>query len=168
MTSRMPSGPTTPAVSSSTPRPEQRRVLGDEAEQPAEPVPLLEVLVDDDAREDAETRRDLGHPVLGRRARRPERDHVARHRRGAGGRAGDDRPVAEPLQDRVGEARPADRRGEAELVATGQEDAGRVAHREGRLLVVGLWARDRVERDDPGDAELTEHLLVALARLEAQ
>ena len=50
--------------------PEQARVLGDQAEQPAEPVPLLEVLVDDDPGQDAEPGRDLGHPVL--RASRPD------------------------------------------------------------------------------------------------
>ena len=57
-------------------------------------------------------------------------------------------PVPEPLEDRVGEARPADRRGQPELVAAGQEDAGRVADRERRRLVVGLRPGDRVERED--------------------
>ena len=78
--------------------PQEGRVLGDEAEQPAETVPLLEMLVDDDARQDAETCRDLGHAVLGRRARRAERDHVARHRRRPGAGAGHDRALAELLE----------------------------------------------------------------------
>ena len=148
--------------------PEQRRVLGDQRQQPPEPVPLLEVLVDDDAGQHPETRRDLGHPVLRRRAGRAERDHVRRHRRRPGRRPGDDRAVPEPLEDRVGEPRPADRRGEPELVAAGQEDAGRVADREGRRLVVRLWPGHRVERPNVGDAELGEDLAVALAGLGAE
>ncbi len=107
--------------------PEQARVLGDQAEQPAEPVPLLEVLVDDDPGQHAEAGGDLGHAVLRGRPGRPERDHVARHRRGAGRGAGDDRAVLEAIEDRVREQRPADRRRQAELVAAGQEDAGRIA-----------------------------------------
>ena len=54
-------------------------------------------------------------------------------------------------RSRIASARrvPADRRGEAELVTAGQEDAGRVADRERGLLVVRLGAGDRVERDAP-------------------
>ena len=148
--------------------PQQRRVLGDQAEQPAEPVPLLEVLVHDDAREHAEARRDLGHPVLRGRPGRTERDHVAGHRGGARRGPRDDRPVAEPLEDRVGQARPADRRREAQLVAAGEEDARRVADRERRGFVVRLRAGDRVEGPDAGDAQLAEDVAVALAGLEAE
>ena len=68
--------------------------------------------------------------------------------RGAGARPGDDRPVPEPLEDRVGQARAAERRREPELVAAGQEDAGRVADGAGDGLVVGLRPGHRVERPD--------------------
>ena len=68
--------------------------------------------------------RDLGHPVLGRRPGRTERDHVARHRRRAGRGAGHDRAVLEAIEDRVGQQRPADRRRQPQLVAAGQEDPG--------------------------------------------
>ena len=112
--------------------------------------------------------RDLGHPLLGRRARRPERDHVAGHRRRARGRARDHRPVLEPVEDRVGETRPAERRGQAQLVATGQEDARRLTQRERGGLVVGLRPGDRVEGHDALDPELPEDRAVALAGLEAQ
>ena len=147
---------------------EQGRVLGDQRQQPPEAVPLLEVLVDDDARQHPETGRDLGHAVLRCRARGAERDHVRRHRRRAGGRAGDHRPVPEPLEHRVGQAGPADRRRQPELVAAGQEDARRVADRERRGLVVGLRPGDGVERPDVGDAKLREDLAVALAGLRAR
>src|SRR3954452_23602586 len=43
---------------------EQAWVLRDQAEQAAEPVPLLEMLVDDDPGQDPEPCRDLRHPVL--------------------------------------------------------------------------------------------------------
>ena len=66
---------------------QQARVLGDDAEQATEAVPLLEVLVDDDPRKQAEARRDLRHAVLGRGARGAEGDHVTGDDRGAGGRA---------------------------------------------------------------------------------
>ena len=51
---------------------EQRRGLGDQGEQPADPPALLEVLVDDHALQDAETGRELRHPVLGVTPGRPK------------------------------------------------------------------------------------------------
>ena len=113
--------------------PEQARVLGDEAEQPPEPVPLLEVLVDDHARAARRGRPRSGPSGAWASPRdAPNAIMWLRHRRGAGGRAGDDRAVPEALEDRVGQARPADRRRQPQLVAAGQEDAGRVADRERR------------------------------------
>ena len=142
---------------------QERRVLGDQRQQAPEAVPLLEVLVDDDPRQHPEAGRDLGHPVLRRRPRCPERDHVAAHRRCAGGCPGHDRPVLESIEDRVRQARPTDRRGQSELVAAGQEDPGGIAHRPRRGLVVGLRPRHGVERPDRRDAELREDLAVAFA-----
>ena len=148
--------------------PEQARVLGDEREQPSEPVPLLEVLVDDHAREQPESGRDLGHALLGRGAARAERDHVAAHRARAGAGAGDRGTGLEPIEDRVGEARAADRRREAQLVAAGQEDAARVADRDGRRVGVRLRPGDDMQRADATRAELAEHDAVALAGLGAE
>ena len=79
-----------------------------------------------------------------------------------------DRAVAEPLEDRVGQPRPADRRRQPELVAAGQEDAGRVLHEARCALVVGLRPGDRVERADPLDAQVGEHVAVALAGFGAE
>ncbi len=56
--------------------PEQRRILGDDRQQAAEPVPLLEMLVDDHAGQDAEAGGHLDHALPGRRATGPECDHV--------------------------------------------------------------------------------------------
>ena len=126
------------------------------------------MLVDDDARQHPEARGDLGHPVLRRRPRRPERDHVRRHRGCPGGRSGDDRAAAKPLQNRIREPRPADRRGQPELVAASQEDSGCVADSEGRRLIVRLWPRHRVERPNVRDTKLSEDLAVAPTGLGAQ
>ena len=107
---------------------EQRRVLGDDGQQASESVALLEVLVDDDAGQDAEPGGHLGHALARRPAARPEGHHVAAHGARAGARAGHDSAVPMALQDGLGEPRAADRRAQAELVAAGQEDAGRIAH----------------------------------------
>jgi hypothetical protein len=129
---------------------------------------LLEVLVDDHPGEHPQAGGDLGHSMLGCGAGCPERDHVARHRRCAGRRAGDDRAVPEALQDGVGETGPTDRRRESQLIAAGQEDAGRVADRQRGGLVVGLGTGHRVERPDLSDAELGEDRAVALAGLQTE
>ena len=88
-TSSVSSGPMNAAVFSSSPMPDGERVVGQRGEQPAQPVALAEVLVDD-------TR--LVSPSPGasvtilrprRRALPAERDHVLAQERRAGRRAGD-------------------------------------------------------------------------------
>ena len=64
---------TTAAVSSSTPIPSSCGRLGHDHQQPAVAVALVEVLVDHGRLEQPEAGRDLGHPLLGRRARRRRR-----------------------------------------------------------------------------------------------
>ena len=81
---------------------------------------------------------------------------------------GHHRAVLEAIEDGVREERPADRRRQPELVAAGQEDARRVAHGKHGGLVVGLRPGDGVERSDVLDAQLAEDGPVALARLEAE
>ena len=61
-------------------------------------------------------------------------------------------PCPEPVEDGLGEERAADRRRQSQLVAAGQEDAGRVAHLADVRLVVRLLAGHRVERPDLADA----------------
>ncbi len=120
---------------------EQARVLGDEAEQPAEPVPLLEVLVDDDAR--AAPRGPAAIWAIRCLGVAPDAPNAIMWLLIADAPAlvpGDHGPRAEAVEDRVGQARAADRRREPELVAAGQEHAGRVAHGEGRVSSLA-WAR---------------------------
>ncbi len=77
-------------------------------------------------------------------------------------------PSLESLEDRVRQPGPADGRRQPQLVAAGQEDAGRVAHGHDRGVVVGLRTGDRVERSDALDAEFPEHRAIAFARLETE
>ena len=99
---------------------------------------------------------------------RAERDHVARHRRGSGRCPGDHGAVLEPFEDSVREPSATDRRRQTELVAAGQEDAGRVADGRDGGLVIGLRPGHGVERPDVLDAEFTEDRAVPLASLESQ
>ena len=120
---------------------EQGRVLGDDRQQPAKAIALLEVLVDDDAGQDAQAGRHLDHALLGRRAARAECDHVRAHRGGAGARAGYYGAFAVAPRDGLGKWRAADGRRQAQLVAAGQEDARRLAYRGARRSDRGHWAR---------------------------
>ena len=131
------------------PEAEQARVLGDQAEQPAEPVPLLEVLVDDDAR--AARRGPAAIWAIRCLGVAPDAPNAIMWLDIADAPAdvpATTAPCLEAVEDRVGQARPADRRRQPQLVAAGQEDAGRVADRQRRRLVVGLRPGDRVERPD--------------------
>ena len=125
---------------------EQRRVLGDDRQQPTESVSCLEVLVDDHAGQDAQAGRHLDHALLGRRATCAECDHVRAHRGGACARASHYGAFAVTPHDRLGERGAADRRRQAQLVAAGQEDARRVANDARRVGVVGLRSGGRVDR----------------------
>ena len=80
----------------------------------------------------------------------------------------DDRAVAVALEDRLRQVRAADGGREPQLVAAGHEDAGRVAHQARAVIVVGLRARDRVDRVHLVRAELGEDLAVHLAGQRAQ
>jgi hypothetical protein len=126
------------------------------------------MLVDDHSGQDPEPGGDLGHPVLGRRPRGAERDHVAGHRRRPGRRARHHRPRLEAIEDGVGQPRPADRGRQAELVAAGQEYPGGILDGHHRGLVVGLRPSHRMKRPDVLDAELTEHGPVPLAGFETE
>ena len=140
---------------------EQRRVLGDEAEQPAEPVPLLEVLVDDDARAAARGRRRSG-PSGAWASRRDAPNAIMwlLHRADAPARrAGDDRA-------RAGSARGSRRRGASRRSSTrgaaGCRRSGRCRSRRGPRAPpsrrspaarVTAWSGP-----DPGCAQLAEDL----------
>ncbi len=76
--------------------------------------------------------------------------------------------MPEAIQDCVGQAGPADRRAQPQLVAAGQEDARRIADGRHEGLVVGLAAGHRVNGLEALDAELSEDLTVSLTRFRAQ
>src|SRR5215210_1540586 len=148
------------------PDPKDARVLGDRAEEAAHPAAFREVHVDHDPVEEAESRghsRDVADPR--RVVAVPVDQHGLAHHGGSGRRPGDEAASLEELRDSLVDRRVADVAGDAELVAAGEEDAAGAGDRLAEL---------RVERDIPiadidvfemVDAELREHLPIALPGL---
>ena len=141
--------------------PEERRRLRHEREEPADPAPLLEVLIDHHALDDPEPGREVHHPVLRGRTRLAEGDHV----RGEGGRARarpreHDAPVV-GVGDGVAHARPGDDLGQPRLVPAGEEHAGRA---ESSSTAAGSSASCRSSGRIPltSHAESLEQLAVGL------
>ena len=106
--------------------PEQAGGLGDQRQQPAVPVALGEVLVDDRALDQAEPAGQLAHPLPRGRAGSAERDHVLGQDARAGRRTADRRASRVRLGDGSAERRTGDHTAQLELVAAGHEDAGGV------------------------------------------
>ena len=144
------------------PETDQRRRLGDRAQQPPEPRALLEVLVDDRALDEAEPGGRLHVAVPGGRARLPERHHVRGERAGARRRARDH--GASVVREMQALVQPGSRhdRGEAQLVPAGEEHARRLGELRGRLGLVGLRTFLRTQAGDARDTELEEQSLVQL------
>ena len=139
------------------------RVLGDGRQQSTKPVALLEVLVDDDAGQDAQTRGHLDHALLGRAAARPERDHVGAHRRGARACARDHGAMPVSLGHGLGKRRATDGRREPQLVAAGHEHARGVPDGACRVIVVRLVAGGGMDGPHGRGTQLREHLAIHLA-----
>ena len=127
---------------------EQARVLGDEASRRPSRFRCWKCWSTMTPGQQPEAGGDLGHALLRRRARRPNAIMWLLIAEAPADVPATTAPVPEAVEDRVGEARAADRRRQPQLVAAGQEDAGRVAHRERGGLVVGLRPGDGVERPD--------------------
>ena len=169
MTSITWSGPTTPAVSSSTPSPSRLGFWAIRLSSRPRRFRCWKCWSTMTPGQQPEAGRDLRHAVLGRGARRTEGDHVARHRGGAGGRAGHHRALpgtgsgsrprgaCPPIIDESRSWLPPVRK---MPVASRTTAATR--------LVVGLRPGDGVERADVRGPELREDLAVALARLGAE
>ena len=148
--------------------PEQRGRLGDQREQPPDPIPLLEVLVDDHPGQQPQPGAHLGHALLWGRAAGAEGDHVAADGRCAGAGAGHHHAVPMALDDRAAEGGAAHHARQPQLVATGHEDAGRRRHRGRHGRVVGVVAGERPQPDNFGHPERAEEGLVQLGCLIAE
>ena len=128
MTSMMWSGPTTPAVSSSTPSPSRLGFWAIRLSSRPSRFRCWKCWSMMTPGQHAEPGGDLCHPVL--RASRPDAPKAIMWLDIAEAPAdvpATTAPCLEAVEDRVGEARPADGRRQPQLVAAGQEDAGRVA-----------------------------------------
>ena len=169
MTSMTWSGPTTPAVSSSTPRPSSIGFWAIRLSSRPSRFRCWKCWSTITPGQQPEARGDLRHPVLGRGARGAERDHVARD--GATRRRRCRPPRHRPWKRvMIASARRVppiidDRRSWLPPVRKMP-----VASRTIRaaLLVVRLGPGHRVERPHVRGAELGEHLAVPLARLRAE
>jgi hypothetical protein len=144
---------------------DQRRRLGDGAQQTPEPRALLEVLVDDRAFDEAEPGGGLHVAVTRSRSRLAERHHVRGERARSCRRAGDHgSPVLGEMQ-RVMEPGTRHDRREPELIAAREEDRrgiGQLAH---GIRAVGFRAILGPHPGDASDTELEEQRLVELQRL---
>ncbi len=115
---------------------DRERVVGQRREQAAEPVALAEVLVDDEAVGEAEARREAhaarDHATSPRRRTRSCARSGCWRRRWCRRRS---RRCALRSADQLGDGRAAEQRREAQLVAAGEEDAGRLLRvaRAGRV-----------------------------------
>ena len=147
---------------------EEARVLGDEAEQAPEPVPLLEVLVDDDARQQPRPAAIWAIRCLGVAPDAPNAimwllsadapADVPATTAPCGTGRGSHRPGAvPPIVELSRSWLPPVRK-----MPVASRDLG-----DGRL-VVGLLARDCVERADTGRAELGEDLPIPCAGLRSE
>ena len=147
------------------PDPDGERIVGQGREQPAQPIPLAEMLVDDDAvgkTQPGGEGHDLGP---GGGALAAEGDHVLAEEGGAGRGAGHVHPLAVPAAQRLGDLGAADHGAEPELVSAGEEDAlDLVQHVEPLPALAVGPARDR-ERPRHLHAERVEQLLVPPAGL---
>ena len=140
----------------------------DEGKQPAVAVALLEVLVHDDAWQQAQAGRHLRHPQLGRAAFAPEGDHVLALDAGARRGACDYGAACVRGADGRAERGPRDDGGQRRLVAARHEDAGHVVELGDDRRVAGLPAGARPGGDHVRDAELGEDLAVGVDDLLAQ
>ena len=147
---------------------EQGRGLRHQRQQPPEAVALLEVLVDQHARQQPEPGAHLRHSLFRRRAARPERDHVTGDGRCAGAGARDHRAVPVTLDDALAEQRAADHAGEPQLVAAGHEDGGRVVHLRDETRIVRVVPDQWPHAPHVTDPHLAEERHVELRRLIAE
>ncbi len=125
--------------------PEQVRRRCHDGQQPAVPGALVEVLVDDDPREQSEASGELAAALAWGDALVAHGDHEVGHDRGARRRAAHDAPSVMGAVQGLTERRPGDELGEPELAAARDEHSGRLVDRRHRLRVVGVVARRGVD-----------------------
>ena len=94
-----------------------------------------------------------------------ERDHVLAQDRGSGAGSADGDAAGVCATDRLGDRRSTEDRGEAELIAAGDEDAVGLVDVVEPLAFFGVVTRLEVQRLHLVGAELAKQLFVALARV---
>uniref|UniRef100_A0A0N4ZWI7 PE-PGRS family protein n=1 Tax=Parastrongyloides trichosuri TaxID=131310 RepID=A0A0N4ZWI7_PARTI len=137
-------------------QPHEPRIVGHRAQQPAEPSPFGEMLVDDDIGEQAQSGSHvhLADPV-GLRARSLDQHGLAHHR-SPRRRACDQAPARMEIANAPLDRRVADLAGEPELVAAAEEDARGAVEPVEKVLLMAFGAVLDVELDQFPDAEALE------------
>jgi hypothetical protein len=158
-TTVMPPLPSTSSVSSGP------MVVGERRDQPAEPVALAEMLVDDEAVGQAEAGCEPHAARDRRRAVVAEGDHVFRQDAGAGAGAADRDTAGILCADEFRDRGAAEQRRQAQLVAAGEKDAARLRESLEASRFLAVAARVEVHHVDAARAEFAEQLFVARAGL---
>ena len=164
----MPFGLTSAAVSSSIPMPSSAGDCATSARSRPNRLRCSKCWSMSTPGQQSEPGAHLRHPLLRRCAARPERDHVARDGGSARAGAGDHRAVLMALDELLAEQRAADDARQAQLVAAGHEDRGRVVELRDEARVVRVVAHQRPHAAHVADAHLSEERQVELGRLVAQ
>ena len=129
------------------------------------PAPLVEVLVDHDAVDQAETGGELAAPLPRGHALAPEGDHVRAHDAGSGRRPPDDGAALVGLVDGPAQCRARDPLSQLELVASGEEDPGGITQQHRGREAVGVPTARRPDRADAGGTQTREDRGVDLDHL---
>ena len=137
------------------------RVVGQRRGQAAEAVALAEMLVDHEAVGQAQPRCQAHAAGARRGALAAEGDHVLAEETGAGAGAGHGHALGVAQADAAGHVGAAEDGGQAQLVATGEEDAAGLGQACQPAFLLAVAAGVEVQHFDPWHAHATEQLLVA-------
>src|SRR6476469_3405829 len=118
----------------------QARTAGNQGQKAPSAIALAEVLVDHRLINQAKATDHLGHALAGRWTAGAEGDHVRTEDRSPGAGAGNGGATAPGSFDLLLNCRSAQPRREPELVAAGDEDAGRLLEDRGPLGLIGMVA----------------------------
>ena len=135
-----------------------KRVVGQGGDQTAQPVALAEMLVDDEAIGESQARRQPHAARDHRGAFIAERDHVLAQDAGAGAGAAHRHSVGVAHANEFRHRRAAEQRGEPQLIAAGEEDAGRLLEPPQSAGLLAVAAGVEIHDGDFGGAQLLEEV----------
>src|SRR5580658_6911415 len=144
---------------------DRERVVGQRRQQPSQPVALAEVLVDDEAVGESESRRELHAAGDHGRAFIAGRDHVLAEDAGAGTGAPDGDPARVAQSDQLRYRRTAEQCRQTQLVAAGEEDAARRLQALQPSGLLAVAAGIEIHHGHAPGAQLLEQLFITRSGL---